>query len=192
MLPSAIRSRRPGSGPGVGGAAAARRREQRAGDLAQPVRGLAEALHHRRVGQVRQAMDPGPGRRRAQRQPARAVGQRQPQQHLGAAYGAAPHQCPARPGRRLQVDRGRDHRDQVGPLRVERGGCGLHPHLESRAIHRLTPKVRAYGALPRTEADQADGQLAAAMQRIGELSMEVELLRARIARPGPLARRRSR
>jgi len=30
------------------------------------------------------------------------------------------------------------------------------------------------------------------MQRIGELSMEVELMRARIGRPGPLARRRSR
>ena len=48
------------------------------------------------------------------------------------------------------------------------------------------------GALKEREADPADGQLAAAMQRIGELSMEVELLRARIDRPGPLARRRSR
>jgi transposase len=48
------------------------------------------------------------------------------------------------------------------------------------------------GALKEREADPADGQLAAAMQRVGELSMEVELLRARIGRPGPLARRRSR
>jgi transposase len=48
------------------------------------------------------------------------------------------------------------------------------------------------GALKEREADPADGQLAAAMQRIGELSMEVELLRARIGRPGPLAHRRSR
>ena len=48
------------------------------------------------------------------------------------------------------------------------------------------------GALKEREADPADGQLAAAMQRIGELSMEVELLRARIERPGPLGRRRSR
>ena len=48
------------------------------------------------------------------------------------------------------------------------------------------------GARKEREADPADGQLAAAMQRIGELSMEVELLRARIARPGPLGRRRSR
>jgi transposase len=48
------------------------------------------------------------------------------------------------------------------------------------------------GALKEREADPAEGQLAAAMQRIGELSMENELLRARIGRPGPLARRRSR
>ena len=48
------------------------------------------------------------------------------------------------------------------------------------------------GALKEREADPADGQLAAAMQRIGELSMEVELLRARIERPGPLGRRTSR
>ena len=48
------------------------------------------------------------------------------------------------------------------------------------------------GALKEREADPADVQLAAAMQRIGELSMEVELLRARIGRAGPLARRRSR
>ena len=45
---------------------------------------------------------------------------------------------------------------------------------------------------PRTEADAASTELAAAMRRIGELSMEVELLRAKMDRPGPLARRRSR
>src|SRR5215207_5467827 len=48
------------------------------------------------------------------------------------------------------------------------------------------------GALKEREADPADGRLAAALQRIGELSMEVELLRARIDRPGPLGRRRPR
>ncbi len=48
------------------------------------------------------------------------------------------------------------------------------------------------GALKEREADPADGQLAAAMRRIGELGMENELLRARIGRPGPLARGRSR
>ena len=48
------------------------------------------------------------------------------------------------------------------------------------------------GALKEREADPADSQLAAAMQRIGELSMEIELLRAKMERSGPLARGRSR
>lgn len=48
------------------------------------------------------------------------------------------------------------------------------------------------GALKEREADAASVELDAAMKRIGELSMEVELLRARIERPGPLVRRRSR
>ena len=48
------------------------------------------------------------------------------------------------------------------------------------------------GARKEREADPADGELAAALRRIGELSMENELLRSRIERPGPLGRRRSR
>ena len=48
------------------------------------------------------------------------------------------------------------------------------------------------GALKEREAETASTELAAAMQRIGELSMEVELLRARMDKPGPLVRRRSR
>lgn len=48
------------------------------------------------------------------------------------------------------------------------------------------------GALKEREAEAASTELAAAMQRVGELSMEVELLRAKMERPGPLARRRSR
>jgi transposase len=35
-------------------------------------------------------------------------------------------------------------------------------------------------------------ELSSALQRIGELSMEVELLRSRVERPGPLVRRRWR
>ena len=51
------------------------------------------------------------------------------------------------------------------------------------------------GALKEREADPADGELAAALRRIGELSMENELLRARIGRletgtPFPRARSR--
>lgn len=49
------------------------------------------------------------------------------------------------------------------------------------------------GALKERESDPASAEIAAAMCRIGELSMEVELLRAKMERaPGPLARRRWR
>lgn len=48
------------------------------------------------------------------------------------------------------------------------------------------------GALKERETDAVSGELATAMQRIGELSMENELLRLRIERSGPLARKRSR
>jgi transposase len=48
------------------------------------------------------------------------------------------------------------------------------------------------GALKERETDTVSDELAMAMQRVGELSMEVELLRSRIERPGPLVRRRSR
>ncbi|MBV8577875.1 MAG: hypothetical protein JOZ58_22940 [Acetobacteraceae bacterium] len=41
------------------------------------------------------------------------------------------------------------------------------------------------GALKEREADAASSELAAAMRRIGELSMENELLRSRSERPGP-------
>ncbi len=57
---------------------------------------------------------------------------------------------------------------------------------------RQRAEVALEGALKEREADQADSQLAAAMQRIGELTMENELLRAKMDRPGPLGRRRSR
>ena len=52
------------------------------------------------------------------------------------------------------------------------------------------------GALKERDTDPADSQLAAAMQRIGELTMENELLRERARRAegdgGPFGRRRSR
>ena len=48
------------------------------------------------------------------------------------------------------------------------------------------------GAFKEREADTVATELAAAMQRIGALSMEVELLRAKMECSTPLARRRSR
>ena len=54
---------------------------------------------------------------------------------------------------------------------------------------RQKAEVALEGALKERESDPAETQLAAAMQRIGELSMEIELLRAKMERSGPLARR---
>ena len=61
-------------------------------------------------------------------------------------------------------------------------------------LERWRRKVEAAldGALKERETDAVSDELATAMQRIGELSMENELLRSRIERPGPLVRRTSR
>lgn len=48
------------------------------------------------------------------------------------------------------------------------------------------------GALREREGDAVSEELAAAMKRIGELTMENEVLRTRVEHVGPLARRRSR
>lgn len=48
------------------------------------------------------------------------------------------------------------------------------------------------GALREREGDPMSEDLAAAMKRIGELTMENEVLRTRVEHVGPLARRRSR
>jgi hypothetical protein len=48
------------------------------------------------------------------------------------------------------------------------------------------------GALREREGDAVSEELAAAMRRVGELTMETEVLRARVGHAGPLARRRSR
>jgi hypothetical protein len=48
------------------------------------------------------------------------------------------------------------------------------------------------GSLREREGDVVSEELAAAMKRIGELTMENEVLRARVGHVGPLARRRWR
>jgi transposase len=57
---------------------------------------------------------------------------------------------------------------------------------------RQKAEVALDGALKERDRDAVSDELATAMQRVGELSMEVELLRSRTERPGPLVRRRSR
>jgi len=48
------------------------------------------------------------------------------------------------------------------------------------------------GSLREREGDPLSEDLSAAMKRIGELTMENEVLRMRVGHAGPLARRRSR
>ena len=109
----------------------------------------------------------------------------------GAKGGAA--QGPLAPGQRWSASRKREV-----VLRLMRGESA---ELLSRELGlplfkleqwRQRAEAALEGALKEREGDPADGQLAAAMQRIGELTMENELLRAKMERPGPLARRRSR
>ena len=109
----------------------------------------------------------------------------------GAKGGAA--QGPLAPGQRGSASRKREV-----VLRLMRGESA---ELLSRELGlplfkleqwRQRAEAALEGALKEREGDPADGQLAAAMQRIGELTMENELLRAKMERPGPLARRRSR
>jgi hypothetical protein len=78
--------------------------------------------------------------------------------------------------------------------------CQIRPH------HRFTRKTAFGGRLRRTQAlagidaalkrrddgDPGKAELDAALKRIGELTMENELLRAKMEKPGPLGRRRSR
>ena len=109
----------------------------------------------------------------------------------GAKGGAA--QGPLAPGQRWSASRKREV-----VLRLMRGESA---ELLSRELGlplfkleqwRQRAEAALEGALKEREGDPADGQLAAAMQRIGELTMENELLRAKRERPGPLARRRLR
>jgi hypothetical protein len=106
---------------------------------------------------------------------------------------AAPKPSPLAPGQRWSAGRKREV-----VLRLMRGEAAemlsRELGLPMFKLEQWRQKAEAAldGALKEREADPADGQLAAAMRRIGELSMEVELLRARIERPDPLVRRRSR
>ena len=106
----------------------------------------------------------------------------------------APQPGPLAPGQRWSVGRKREV--------VLRVMCGEPAELLSRELGLPISKLEHWrqkaeagleGALKEREADPASDELAAAMQRIGELSMEVELLRAKMGRTsGPLARRRWR
>jgi hypothetical protein len=120
-----------------------------------------------------------------------STGQRAASQ--GSASLPAARPGPLAPGQRWSVARKREV-----VLRLLRGEAA---ELLSRELAvpiykleqwRAKAEAALDGALKERECDPVNVELASAMQRIGELSMEVELLRSRIERPGPLARRRSR
>ena len=100
---------------------------------------------------------------------------------------------PLAPGQRWSVSRKREV-----VLRLLRGeaaeGLSRELGVPLYKLERWRQKAEAAleGALKERETDTVSDELATALQRVGELSMEVELLRSRIERPGPLLRRRSR
>jgi transposase len=110
----------------------------------------------------------------------------------GAAAGSAASR-PLAPGQRWSVSRKREV-----VIRLLRGEAAEDLSRELGVplykLERWRQKAEAAldGALKERETDAVSEELATAMQRVGELSMENELLRSRIERPGPLVRRRSR
>lgn len=110
------------------------------------------------------------------------------------ASSSAPETGPLGPGQRWSLARKRGV-----VLRLLRGEAA---ELVSREIgvpvyklERWLEKAEAAleDALKEREADTGGTELSAALQRIGELSMENELLRAKMGQtPGPLGRRRWR
>jgi transposase len=93
------------------------------------------------------------------------------------------------PGQRWSVSRKREV-----VLRLLRGeaaeGLSRELGVPLYKLERWRQKAEAAldGALKERETGAGTGELATAMQRIGELSLENELLRSRIERPGPLVR----
>ena len=124
--------------------------------------------------------------------PVGSVGGRSPSM-LSTGQLAAPSVGPLAPGQRWSVTRKREV-----VLRLMRGEpaellsreLGVPLYRLARWRERAQAAIDA--ALKEREAEAESVELAAAMQRIGELCMENELLRARIGHPGPLPRRRSR
>lgn len=114
----------------------------------------------------------------------------QPGAQRGPTHGVTPG--PLAPGQRWS---GQRKREVV--LRMLRGEA---PEALSRELGIETYRLEKWyrraltgidGALRERVADDGKPELDAALKRVGELTMENELLRMRVDRTGPLARRRS-
>ena len=69
------------------------------------------------------------------------------------------------------------------PLRISLASSVCRSTSSSAGVQKAEAALD--GALKERETDAVSDELATALQRVGELSMEVELLRSRIERPGP-------
>lgn len=101
---------------------------------------------------------------------------------------------PLAPGRRWSVARKRAVVLRlIGGERVELVSREIGVPVFELGRWREKAEAALEGALEEGETGADGAELAAALQRAGELGMENELLRAKTGRsPGPLARRRSR
>ncbi|WP_084327705.1 transposase [Salinarimonas rosea] len=111
-----------------------------------------------------------------------------------ATPGERPQVGPLGPGQRWSLAR-----KKAAVMRMLRGeSVELLSRELGVPVHKLERwRDKAAGALDdalkERETETVDADLAAALRRVGELTMENELLRARMERTsGPLARRRSR
>ncbi len=106
---------------------------------------------------------------------------------------AASRGGPLAPGQRWSVARKREV--VLRPMRGEPGEfLAREPGVPVYRLERWRERAQAAidAALKQRETDGKSVELAAAMQRIGALSMENELPRAGLGQSGPLAHRRSR
>ena len=99
--------------------------------------------------------------------------------------------APLAPGQRWSLTRKRDvvlRLMQGEPVEAlsRRLGLPVYKEWRQRGLAGIDAGLRDRDSDPRAQA------LAEAHRRIGELNMENELLRARLEKPGPLVRRRSR
>jgi hypothetical protein len=101
--------------------------------------------------------------------------------------------APLAPGQRWSLARKRDvvlRLMQGEPVEALSRRLGLPVYKLEEWRQRGLAGVDA--GLRERDDDPKEREIAEAHRRIGELSMEIELLRARLEKPGPLARRRSR
>jgi hypothetical protein len=96
------------------------------------------------------------------------------------------------PGQRWSGQRKRDVVLRIlrgEPLEALSRELGIETYRLERWHRKALSGIEA--SLREREGDPVKTELDAALKRVGELTMEVELLKLRVGRPGPFAKRRS-